>query len=126
MSGDVVLTVCETCGYDADNPDAPRPGAALATLFEACERDGVQLRRTVCLMSCERPCAVTLQAPRKYSYVICDLPVEQASVDALYDFAQSYALSDDGTVAWSDWPEQVKGRFAARIPWIEHTASTGN
>ena len=116
MSKQITLTVCETCGYDPAQPDAARPGAALASLFEAGVNDAVRIKRTRCLMSCERPCALALQIPGKYSYVVCDLPVSQHTVDALHDFAQCYLASDDGTVAWSEWPDLLKGRFAARLP----------
>ena len=119
MTNDVTLTVCETCGYDASKPDAARPGASLAQLFEAHDIPGVRLQRTRCLMSCERPCAVALQTPHKYSYVLCDLPVDNTTVEAIYRFARLYEESEDGTVAWSDWPEEVKGRFAARLPWLD-------
>lgn len=119
MTERATLTICETCGYDPDAPNAPRPGANLAKLFEAAHPQDLTLARTRCLMSCERPCAVALQAPGKYSYVVCDLPVAENAVNDLLEFARSYARSADGTVAWKDWPESVKGRFAARIPWLD-------
>ncbi len=112
----VTLTVCETCGYDPSNPHAPRPGAALAQLLENHTITGVQVERTRCLMSCERPCALALQSSEKYSYVLCDLPAEMTTVDALSTFCAHYTDSRNGIVAYKHWPEQIKGRFAARLP----------
>jgi predicted metal-binding protein len=114
----VTLTVCETCGYDANNPNAPRPGATLAHLFENHTPADVRVERTRCLMSCERPCALALQSPEKYSYVLCDLPADLATIEALTTFCEHYATSESGIVAWKHWPDEIKGRFAARIPWL--------
>lgn len=115
------LTICETCGYDAEAPKAERPGARLADLFEAANPSDIAITRTQCLMACDRACAVALQSAQKYSYVVCELPVDSCTVNDLISFARYYAASDDGTVAWKHWPDSVKGRFAARIPWLEAT-----
>lgn len=124
MNTDVTLSVCETCGYDAERPTADRPGATLAALFESSSVPGIRVERTRCLMSCERPCALALQCHQKYSYVLCDLPADNTTVEALAAFSERYASSSDGTVAWKNWPEVIKGRFAARIPWLNTTDET--
>ncbi len=117
------LIVCETCGYDAQQPDAVRPGAQLAQVLEhelgARPQPGLTLRRTRCLMACKRHCAVLLRAPNKIGYVIGDFAPVPESARTLLDYSRHYQQSDSGQVPFRDWPDGIKGHFIARIPVLD-------
>ena len=124
------ITVCATCGYDAQAPDAPRRGSRFAAAVEQAlaERGDaarqLRLRRTNCLMACKRGCAALVRAPGQYAYVIGDLAADPAggssadrqAADTLIAFAAGHQASADGVVPYKQWPEGIKGRFIARTP----------
>ena len=117
------LLVCETCGYDADQPDARRPGDALAALLEHAVAEqsdepdhSPSIQRFRCLMACKRSCVVQVRAPGKMSYVLGDFEPGAAAVDALLDYCRKHSLSESGQVEYRAWPDGIKGRFVARIP----------
>lgn len=117
------LTVCETCGYDPDAPNAERPGAILARLVEQQLAEApvadLRLRRIRCLMACKRHCSVLLQAPGKLGYVLGDFHSDDAAASTLLEWVRHYQASASGQVAWRDWPEGIKGKFIARIPVLD-------
>ncbi|MBP2231483.1 putative metal-binding protein [Azospirillum agricola] len=122
----VELVVCETCRHPEDPPEAtPRAGAQLAGLMEralAADPDlagRVRLRPLRCLMSCRRPCAVAVRAAGRMSYVLGDLPADEASVETLTAYLRAYADTPDGIVPFKQWPQGVKGRFVARMPPLD-------
>jgi predicted metal-binding protein len=119
----VTLTVCETCGFDADAPEAVRPGERLAQALEAqlaaAPQLAVALRRTRCLMACKRHCTVLLRAPQKIGYVIGDFAPDRDAAATLLEYLRHYTESPTGQVAYRLWPEGIKGRFIARIPHLD-------
>lgn len=128
------ITICATCGYDPQAPDAPRRGSRFAAAVEQAlaERGEaarhLRLRRTNCLMACKRACTALVRAPGKYAYVIGDLggdpaaeaggdsSAERQAADTLIAFAAGHQASADGVVPYKQWPEGIKGRFIARTP----------
>ncbi len=115
------LVLCETCGYDAAQPDAMRPGERFAREVEALAQsdDGLTIRRTRCLMACQRHCTALLRAPGKIAYVLGDFRPGGESAAALLDYSRHYQLSATGQVPFRDWPGGIKGKFIARIPVLE-------
>lgn len=117
-----ILLVCETCGYDASQPDAVRPGESLAQLLEhtLAEQDESAprpvLQRFRCLMACKRACAVQVRAPDKMGYVLGDFEPDAVAVEALLAYCEKHHASASGQVAYQEWPEAIKGKFVARIP----------
>jgi predicted metal-binding protein len=120
-----VLVVCETCGYDEQQPDAVRPGERLAQALEAqlasspADDTVPRLQRFRCLMACKRHCVVQLRAPAKIGYVIGDFVPDAAAVATLLDYSRQYLQSESGQVPYKEWPDGIKGKFIARIPVIE-------
>lgn len=120
------LIVCKTCGYDADNPDALRPGKQLyqhlsQALEQRQQQHGGQLHEITikpfaCLMACQRNCAVQYRNGTKTAYTLGDIQVTQEHIDAILDYATLYHASETGVVAYKHWPEAVKGKFIARFP----------
>ncbi len=125
------LLVCDTCGYDAANPDAVRPGKRLADQLEQAltERQGqsaspelaIRLERFSCLMACKRYCTVQIRHPHKIGYQLGDMHPDTDSTQAILDYTSLYTVSDTGQVPYRQWPEQVKGKFIARFPVLENT-----
>jgi predicted metal-binding protein len=119
------LYVCETCRYSAEVPDhnGQRGGELLAEqLQRQLAREagaGLILRRTRCLMACNRHCAVHLRAPGKIGYVIGDFEPSQSSADTLLDYIRKYQQSETGIVPYRTWPEGIKGHFIARVPPLD-------
>ncbi|MBY6265697.1 DUF1636 domain-containing protein [Azospirillum sp. 412522] len=122
------VIVCETCRQPgtgpAAEPGADRgagwTGAMFAALLEgvlaSAGADEVRVGTMRCLMSCRRPCVVHVRSPGRMGYVLGDLPPERTAVEALVGYLLAYGATDDGVVAYRDWPDGVKGRFVARVP----------
>lgn len=124
----IEVIVCETCrqpgtGSAADpgaDPGAGWTGAMFAALLEgvlaSAGAEDVRVGTMRCLMSCRRPCAVHIRSPGRMGYVLGDLAPEQPAVEALVGYLLAYGATDNGIVAYRDWPDGVKGRFVARVP----------
>ncbi|MBP2310222.1 DUF1636 domain-containing protein [Azospirillum melinis] len=122
------VIVCETCrqpgpGAAADLGADPQPGwtgAMFAALLEgvlaSTGAENVRVGTMRCLMSCRRPCVVHIRSSGRMGYVLGDLPPERSAVEALVGYLLAYGATDDGIVAYRDWPDGVKGRFVARVP----------
>jgi predicted metal-binding protein len=117
------LLLCETCGQDADMPSATRKGELFAAEVEgllqaqlAAGAPPLTIKRTRCLMACQRHCTAVLQAPGKIAYVLGDFQPEREAAEALLDYTRKYQQSDTGQVPFRTWPAGIKGKFVARIP----------
>ncbi len=112
----VSVVVCTTCRA----PDAG-DGAALAAALHAVRAGdptlyGVAVHGMACLFACRDACTVHLRAPGKIAYVLGRFVPGTAAARAILDYARAYAASEDGEVAFADWPEGVKGHFITRTP----------
>ena len=123
-----VLLVCQTCGYNEQEPDVVRRGEMLARGLEhAIAELSTQansaalptLQRYSCLMACKRHCVVQLRAQGKLGYVIGDFAPDAEAIETLLDYSRKYVQSASGQVPYRDWPEAIKGKFLARIPVLE-------
>ena len=128
----ITIIVCVTCGQQTESVEGQRSGEHFADRVEEILQargtstaggPAMQLQRTRCLMSCERPCSAALHAEGKYSYVFGEFSPDATSAEALLDFAAGYHVSDTGQVPFKDWPQGIKGHFVARIPPIVFAAA---
>jgi predicted metal-binding protein len=117
------LLLCETCGQDAVEPNAARKGERFAAEVEGLLQAQLEagappltIKRTRCLMACQRHCTAVLQAPGKIAYVLGDFAPEREAAEALLDYTRKYQQSDTGQVPFRTWPAGIKGKFVARIP----------
>jgi predicted metal-binding protein len=120
------LLLCETCGQDDAAPSATRKGELFAAEVEgllqeqlAAGAPPLSIKRTRCLMACQRHCTAVLQAPGKIAYVLGDFQPEREAAEALLDYSRKYQQSDSGQVPFRTWPAGIKGKFVARIPPLE-------
>ncbi len=119
------ITICDTCkrpGRDAAQ-GGKTDGEALAELIEAAAKThgpALKTRRHSCLMGCARACNVTIQgrgeAGAKISYALGEFSADQDTAEAIVAYARHYDASPSGQVPYRDWPQGVKGHFAARQP----------
>ncbi len=94
-----------------------RLAAALRRLKDAEPRyAGIAVQEMACLFACRDHCTVHLRAPDKVGYVLGRFDGDAESARAILDYAVHYAASEHGRVAWSLWPEGVKGHFITRTP----------
>lgn len=131
MSQTASLRICVTCRRDPEAAAAPeeRDGARLYARLEA-ERQrlaeaGIGLSEVRCLSGCKRACTALLTGAGKWSYVLCEVDPETAAGD-LVDYAERYAASADGQVAWRERPESLRRKTLARIPPLEPAAPTSD
>lgn len=118
------VVVCNTCRYSAhcrDDAAGVRGGARLAELLRAAQQAdartaAIAVQEMPCLFACTDFCTVHLRAPGKISYVLGRFTPDAAAARAILDFARHYAASADGRVAFSEWPDGVKGHFLTRAP----------
>ncbi|MGI4879666.1 MAG: DUF1636 family protein [Janthinobacterium lividum] len=104
------LIVCSTCR----GPDgATGGGAALLKALRGLHST-VAVETMACLWSCGAGASVQLRAPGKIGYVMGGFAAADAA--DILAFADAYAASADGEVAFDRWPKGVLGHFIARIP----------
>jgi len=125
----IELLVCTTCraanlpGAMPDlDPEAPRPGARLASALATSLPEGVRLSEVECLSNCSRGCTVALRAPGRWTYVYGNLdPVRDAGI--VLEGAAKYAAAPDGLVPWRERPEHFRKNCIARIPPLPEVAN---
>lgn len=118
------VVVCSTCRVSADcreDEGGGRGGALLAQAMRAVQADspdlaGIAVQEMPCLFACQRHCAVHIRAPGRIGYVLGDFTPDAASAEAILQYAQLHAASEEGVVRYADWPEGVKGHFITRTP----------
>ena|SRR6056297_1871189 len=113
------ITICDTCKRENWTPETASrtDGEALAALIEDAPRDArLQLRRVSCLMGCNHGCNVAIQAAGKLSYTLGRFTPDEASAQAILDYAALHADSETGQVPYRQWPQGVKGHFVTRHP----------
>lgn len=118
------VVVCNTCRHSREaQVDAAgmrggaRLAAALKQLKDAEPRyAGIAVQEMACLFACQDHCTVHLRAPGKIGYVLGRFKGDEDSARAILDYALLHAASEHGRVAWSLWPEGVKGHFITRTP----------
>ncbi|MHA6720250.1 DUF1636 domain-containing protein [Sphingomonas sp. RS6] len=118
------IVACNTCRHSAnarDSDEGVRGGAGLILAMRAVQqRDpryaGVAVEEMPCLFACQEFCTVHLRAPGKIGYVMGRFEPDEDAARAILDYAVEYAASEHGQVAYSKWPEGVKGHFIARVP----------
>jgi predicted metal-binding protein len=118
------VVACNTCRFSADareDSEGIRGGARLAEALRAAKaRDpryaGIEVQEMPCLFACTEPCTVHLRAPGKVNYVLGRFRPDAEAAEAILDYAVHYAASAHGRVAFSLWPDGVKGHFITRSP----------
>jgi predicted metal-binding protein len=118
------IVACNTCRHSAelrDAPDGTRGGEGLILAMRAVQqRDpryaDIAVQEMSCLFACQDFCTVHLRAPGKIGYVLGKFAPDEDAARAILDYAVEYAASEHGRVAYSKWPEGVKGHFITRTP----------
>lgn len=86
-------------------------------LERIAERGGsISVQAQDCLWACARSCTALVQAPHKMGYLLGGLQPNATTATALMAWCAAVARSEDGNVAFHDWPEELKGHFIARLP----------
>ena len=118
------VVVCNTCRHSREaqvDATGVRGGARLVEALNRLKENepryaGIAVQEMACLFACQDHIAVHLRAPDKVGYVMGRFHGDDASARAILDYAVHYAASDHGRVAYSLWPEGVKGHFLTRTP----------
>jgi predicted metal-binding protein len=118
------VIACNTCrhsGAAREDDSGVRGGARLAGLLSnLAAREpgyaGIAVEAMPCLFACQSFCAVHIRAPGKVAYVLGGFSADEEAARAILDYAVHYAASDEGRVAYANWPDGVKGHFLVRIP----------
>lgn len=120
------ITVCDTCKTEDWQDDSGKSdGERLAGFVEQAASGVaplVKVRRHSCLMGCSRACNVTIQAEGKLGYTLAEFTADADAAQAIVDYAHLHSQSQTGQVPYRDWPQGVKGHFAARhlpLPGLE-------
>ena len=112
------IVVCNTCRFSAEmreNTDGQRGGALLLEHLRQHGND-IVIEEMPCLFNCEQYCSVHLRAPAKIGYVLGRFRPTQEAAEAILAFFRLYRNSEFGSVAYSQWPDGVKGHFIVRVP----------
>lgn len=118
------IVACNSCRLSsetrADGDGVTGGGRLIEALRTVKARDpryaGIAVQDMTCLFACQDHCTVHLRAPDKVGYVMGRFAPDADAARAILDYAVAYADSDHGRVAYSDWPEGVKGHFITRTP----------
>jgi len=118
------VVVCSTCRLSADareDEGGRRGGALLAEAMREVQAAdpalaGVEVQEMSCLFACQRHCAVHIRAPGRVGYVLGDFTPGKAAARAVLEYAMLHAQSEEGSVPYGQWPQEVKGHFITRTP----------
>ena len=118
------VVVCNSCRHNREaqvDAGGVRGGARLVEALRRLKEDepryaGIAVQEMACLFACQDHCTVHLRAPGKIGYVLGRFRGDAESARAILDYAVHYAASEHGRVAYSLWPEGVKGHFITRTP----------
>lgn len=122
-SGPAVV-VCSTCRFSAEareDEGGRRGGALLAEALRQVQSvepalAHIAVEEMPCLFACQRYCTVQVRAPGRVGYVLGDFTPDEAAATAILEYASRHAESDEGVVAYAQWPQGVKGHFIVRTP----------
>ena len=120
------VVACNTCRFSEtsrEDAQGKRGGARLVSFLHAVRAsdpcyEGIAVQETPCLFACTDHCSVHLRAPDKINYVLGRFAPDENAARAIMDYALRYAASAEGSVAYRDWPDGVKGHFITRSPPI--------
>ncbi len=118
------IVACNTCRFSAEQRDDAtgiRGGARLVSALRAAQRAdpryaAISIQEMPCLFACSDHCTVHIRAPGKVGYVLGRFTPDADAASAILDYAVSHADSEEGRVAFRDWPQGVKGHFIVRVP----------
>ena len=118
------VVACNTCRNSVDareDSDGVRGGALLVEELHAAQAADpryadIAVQEMPCLFACSDFCTVHLRAPDKVGYVLGRFTPDADAARAILDYAVHYAASEHGRVAFSLWPQGVKGHFITRTP----------
>lgn len=118
------VVVCNTCRHSRESRDdaaGMRGGARLVETLKTVQASDpyyseIAVQEMACLFACADHCTVHLRAPGKVGYVLGRFQGDEESARAILDYVVHYAASDHGRVAYSLWPEGIKGHFITRTP----------
>lgn len=118
------VVVCNSCRHSREaqvDAAGTRGGARLVAALEHLKAEdaryaGIAVQEMACLFACQDFCTVHLRAPGKIGYVLGRFQGDDASARAILDYAVHYAASEYGRVAYSLWPDGIKGHFITRTP----------
>jgi len=120
---ETTILVCTTCRYSTDEEahQGDRGGTLLLGHVQeaAVEEQSVRVRQYECLMGCDNHCNVQIRAPGKIGYMLSRFTPDSASASAIVEYAARHHESSTGQVPYRQWPQGVKGHFAARIPPLD-------
>lgn len=117
------LVFCTTCKFTADEKFGPDGQTGGETLIEEvrqvlCDqgRDDVRIARQTCLWSCKRHCNVWFRDTERFSYLAGDFAPGRDAAEAIVAWFDLHGQSEDGWVAFKQWPDGMRGHFIARMP----------
>ena len=118
------VVACSTCRLSRDARSDGEGAAGGTRLIEALQRvkasdpryAGIAVQAMPCLFACQDHCTVHLRAEGKIGYVLGRFTPDEDAARAILDYAVHHAASEDGRVAYADWPEGVKGHVIVRTP----------
>ena len=113
------ILVCVRCRSPGAPADHPREGLALyeAVQIAAFDEEPQLIVRAIdCMSSCNRSCAIALQASRKTTYLFCDLRASEEAAADIVACAKIYQVSADGFMPRESRPQRLREGILARIP----------
>ncbi|OHD08056.1 DUF1636 domain-containing protein [Sphingopyxis sp. RIFCSPHIGHO2_12_FULL_65_19] len=118
------VVVCNTCRHSRSaqvDGEGVRGGARLVAALNEIKAGepryaGIAVQEMACLFACQDHITVHLRAPGKVGYVLGRFTGDAASARAILEYAVHYAASEHGRVAFSLWPDGIKGHFITRTP----------
>ena len=120
MRSFVFCTTCRLSGDQATDENGVAGGELLARQMEALlaekGRTDIAVERQACLWSCKRHCNVWMRDPERFSYLTGDFRPDRESAESLLAWFDLHGQSNEGTVAFRQWPDGMRGHFIARMP----------
>jgi predicted metal-binding protein len=118
----LTLTICQTCNQSqnrASDPNQQTDGQRLIQDVMALalhRQQSVRIVPQACLWACRRACTILIQEEGKFGYLAGDFLPHPSAAEAILDWCAKMEGTQDGVIAFKNWPAGMKGRFIARIP----------
>lgn len=117
------LFICKSCKIspEIEKIEGKTGGYYLyENLIKQAKKSSIEIIKSGCLWSCKQPCSVSFLANNKYTYHFVDIPpLQEQYYQALLEFGELYAHSENGYILPAKVPEILKEKLLVRVPAVD-------
>lgn len=116
------LFICKSCQIspEIEKIEGKTGGYYLYdNIIKQAKKSSIEIIKSGCLWTCKQPCAVSFLAHNKYTYHFVNIPpLQEEYYQALLEFGELYAHSENGYILPAKVPEILKEKLLVRVPAV--------